>query len=105
MQAMSTGRMFDAVQHDRGASRVLGVVAMAADGTLTIEPGGEESDALRTVVDELNEETQLHAPAVPPEGARKFEVFTQPVDRGSDGFVPALIAFLRKYHDIELRPR
>lgn len=105
MQATSTGRLFDAVQHDNGSAQVLGVVAMAADGTLTIESAGDESPTLRTVVDELNQETQLHAPATPPEGARRFGVFTQPVDRGSDGFVPALVAFLRKYHDIELRPR
>lgn len=106
--AMNDDREFDAVQHDGGGERVLGVVTMAGDGRMSIvSAGGADagSETLETVVGELNRESTLHVPMAPPAGARQFEVFTGVVERGSGEFVPAMLAFLRKYHDIELRAR
>lgn len=103
---MDDKKLFDAIEHGKGGDRELGVVTLAPDGTMAIvSEAGDGDGGLRTVVDELNRETQLHAPAVPPPGAKRFEVFTQPVTRDQAAFVPTMLAFLRKYHDIELRAR
>jgi len=101
---MGDEKRFDAIEHGKGSERKLGVLTLGADGMLGIVSEGEGGgEVLQTVVEELNRETQLHAPAVPPPGAKRFEVFTRPVTRDSREFKPTLIAFLRKYHDIGLR--
>ncbi len=103
---MATERTFEAIEHDEGKQRSLGIVTMDANGVLCIvsmQP--DESEQLQTIVDELNAEDTLHEEAVPPAGARQFEVFTRPIPRGAEGFVPALLDHLQRYHGIELRPK
>lgn len=107
---MSGIKSFDVVQTDEDddvvSERVLGVVTMDAVGMLTIVSAvPDEDDTLRTIVEELNEETTLHEEVQPPEDAQQFAVYTRPIERGTADFVPALLDHLKRYHDIELRPR
>ena len=98
---------YSADEHDEedGTERVLGTVTLDGRGLLGIvSQVADEDERLETIVGELNAEDVLHVEAAPPAGAREFEVFTAIVKRGTDGFVPALLEHLRRYHDIELRP-
>ena len=110
---MSGADSFDVVQTESDedeevvtSERVLGVVTMDAAGVLAIVSAvPDEDETLETIVEEMNAETTLHEEAPRPEGARQFEVFTRPIERGTAGFVPAMLEHLKRYFDIELRPR
>lgn len=105
---MTTAGTYDVIQHDDddNTERSLGVVTLDATGMLgivSLEP--DEDEQLQTIVEELNDEDTMHEDAQPPEGARQFEVFSRMIKRGTDGFVPALLEHLQRYHGIELRPK
>lgn len=108
---MSGIKSFDVVQTGEDDDevvneRMLGVVTMDATGMLTIVSAvPDEDDTLQTIVEELNEETTLHEEVQPPEDAPQFAVYTRPIERGTEHFVSALLDHLKRYHDIELRPR
>ena len=99
-------RRYAVVQLDDRREQDLGTVLLNDAGQITAEPGAADgNEKLAVIIQSMNSTDVMHVNVTPPEGAPRYAVASRVVRRGEPEFVPLLIEDLRKYYDLELRPR
>src|SRR5262245_30881038 len=90
---------------ETGQRSTIGQVDVGPDSKLTLVSAvPDRQEVLTDLVEELNEEDEMHIDAEPPEDAPRFAVYSEIVPRSDPKFFDALKEFLAKYYDVTLTP-
>jgi hypothetical protein len=103
----ATTRRFNVVLTDdeTGQKSSIGKVDVGPDGKLalvSVDPDNKEF--LTELIEEMNEEDELHVEAQPPPDAAPHTLYSEIVPRSDPGFFDALKDFLARYYDVTLTP-
>jgi hypothetical protein len=97
-----------AVHLDNGQETLLGTVALAANGMMTVEesqasPQDGTETKLARLAREVNATDVMHVDVPPREDAPEFTLASAVIPRGDPRFIPALKDYIHTYYGIELR--
>jgi hypothetical protein len=103
----ATTRRFDVTYLDdeTGQRSTIGQVDVGPDSKLTLVSAvPDRQEFLTDLVEELNEEDEMHVKAAPPPGAPRYAVYSKIVPRSDPKFFDAMKDFLGEYYDVTLTP-